>query len=90
MNRFAILGVALAAALAGCNAVGGFGKDLQALGGAMSDSAADVQARAQPSGARTAAEADCRPDAHGRVHGAGCAPPPLNTPPEPAPIIPPE
>ncbi len=90
MNRFAILGIALAASVAGCNTVSGLGQDLQVLGGAMSDSAADVQARAQPAGAADPATADCRPDAHGRVHGAGCTPPPLDTPPEPAPIIPPE
>lgn len=79
MNRIAVLGIALAASVAGCNTVSGLGQDLQVLGGAMSDSAADVQARAQPGIA-----ADCRPDAHGRVHGDGCLPP------EPAPIIPPE
>ena len=68
--------------------VSGFGQDLQALGGAMSDSAADVQARSQP---QTAGDpATYTADAHGRTHGAGCAPPPLNTPPEPTPIVPPQ
>ncbi|OYX51620.1 MAG: hypothetical protein B7Y90_01130 [Alphaproteobacteria bacterium 32-64-14] len=93
MNRFAILAIALAASTGGCNMVSGLGQDLQALGGAMSDTAADVQARSQP---QTPGDpATCTTDAHGRTHGAGCAPPPLNTPPqntpqEPAPIVPPQ
>jgi predicted small secreted protein len=82
MNRFAILAVSLAAGLAGCNTVSGFGNDLQVLGGAMSSAASDVQS-GQTGGAEAGqAQAEaCAPDAHGRVQSAECGPPPLNAPP---------
>lgn len=82
MNRFAILGVALAASLASCNTVSGLGNDLQVLGGAVSNAAADVQA-GQAGGAEAgqAQAAACAPDAHGRVQSADCGPPPLKAPP---------
>ena len=94
MNRFAILAIALAASTGGCNMVSGLGQDLQALGGAMTDTAADVQARSQPQSATDPAA--CTPDAHAPRPSAGLrAPPPLktppqNTPPESAPIVPPQ
>lgn len=82
MNRFAILGVALAAGLAGCNTVSGLGNDLQILGGAVSSAAADVQTgQAGGADAGQAQAAACAPDAHGRVQSADCGPPPLNAPP---------
>lgn len=81
MNRFAILGVALAVSLAGCNTVSGLGNDLQVLGGAMTNAATDAQS-GQSGGAAAgqAQAAACAPDAHGRVHSTDCGPPPLKAP----------
>lgn len=84
MNRFLIVGAALAA-LAGCNTVSGLGNDLQVLGGAMSTAASDVQGGSSTGGAAAgeAQAAACAPDAHGRVQSADCGPPPLNAPAKP-------
>ena len=76
MNRGAILVAALAAMPAGCNTVSGLGQDLQALGGAVSDTASDLQG-----GGRAQGSEDCTPDAHGRVHGPDCHPPTTDNPP---------
>lgn len=78
MNRLAILGVALAISLGGCNTVSGIGDDLQVLGGAMSDAASDVQSGGAAAGEAQAAA--CAPDAHGRPQSTDCGPPPLNSP----------
>ena len=81
MNRFAILGVALAIGLSGCNTVSGLGNDLQVLGGAMTNAAVDASGgQAGSAAAGQAQAAACVPDAHGRVHSTDCGPPPLNTP----------
>lgn len=85
MNRFAILGVALAACLGGCNTVSGLGDDLQVIGGAMSTAASGAQSGQSTDGAQAgeAQAAACAPDAHGRVQSADCGPPPLNAPAKP-------
>jgi predicted small secreted protein len=76
MNRALILAAALVLTLAGCNTVSGLGQDMQVLGGAMSDSASDLQG-----GAKTSAGTDCTMDAHGRPQGPGCNPPLTDDPP---------
>ncbi|MEZ6029435.1 MAG: entericidin A/B family lipoprotein [Hyphomonadaceae bacterium] len=77
MNRGVILMAALAMTLGGCNMMSGVGQDLQALGGAMSDTASDLQG-----GSKTGDAPACAPDAHGRTPtGPECQPPLTDDPP---------
>lgn len=69
MNKSVMIAVLLFA-LTGCNTVAGLGKDLQAVGGALTDSADSVA-----SGEGKPVEGDpsrCVPDAHGRVASPNC------------------
>jgi len=76
MNGAVFFAAAFTLALAGCNTVSGLGQDLQALGGAMTDSAAELQG-----GRNAGAGRDCKVDAHGRAQGPGCHPPTTDDPP---------
>jgi predicted small secreted protein len=66
-----IIAAALLAACAGCNTVAGFGKDLQAIGGAVAGTAEGAEnGTAKPV---TRDPAACLPDSHGRLPDAACS-----------------
>jgi len=62
MNRLIVAAVALLAC-SGCNTVAGLGKDLQAIGGAVSGTAEGVQKGTNPAPAKR----PCAPDDKGRL-----------------------
>jgi len=66
MNKLLAAGALLA--LAGCNTVEGFGRDLQTVGGVLTGTATGVQNASTPAeGSTVAPPSSCQPDANGLV-----------------------